>query len=279
MLALYTTMVRCRAMAEAAGRTAGDVRDLADGWEATVAGVLGDLLPDDAVIAPRGSRIEEILHAVQAEGGFAQGVANRGSHRANETDESLRADSGAPVSTVGDEFDAARLAALTCHSAKDGRVTVLFCKSPLDTENWRTRLPEVAKQNLPLVVVSYRGGAAKGQKTLANEKARNHATGTLVFGVPVLTVDGSDALAVYRVASESIFRARQRRGPTLIECGWFPAPVPVDATAQGRRGTADSILSLENYLVEKGFLTPALKNEIDRSLRREPNTASRMQLH
>lgn len=273
MLALYSTMVRCRAVAEAKGRTARDARGLADGWEATVAGVLGALLPDDAVIAPRGSRIEEILRAVQAEGSFAQNAEDGVSGCPNGKGGREEA-GGAVVSAMGDEFDAARQAAGGFHAAKSERVAVLFRKAPFDTENWRTRLPDVAQRNLPLLIVSYLEATATGKKTFAKEQARNHATGTLVFGVPVLTVDGSDALAVYRVASEAVFRGRQRRGPTLIECAWFPALSSMDAAAQDGRGTADPIVNLERSLVAKGILTPALKNEINRTLRFEPDASA-----
>lgn len=273
MLVVYSTMVRCRAVAEATERTARDARGLANGWEATAAGVLGALLPEDTVIAPRGSPIEEILRAARAEGGAAQDAADGASRKESAKKGRDEAD-GAVVSAMGDEFDAARQAAGAFHAAKNERVAVLFRKAPFDTENWRTRLPDVAQRNLPLLIVSYLEATATGRKTFAREQARNHATGTLVFGVPVLTVDGGDALAVYRVASEAVFRARQRRGPTLIECAWFPVPSSMDVTAQDGRGTADPILNLERSLVAKGILTPALKSEIDRTLRFEPDASA-----
>jgi TPP-dependent pyruvate/acetoin dehydrogenase alpha subunit len=38
------------------------------------------------------------------------------------------------------------------------------------------------------------------------------------YGIPGITVDGNDALAVYRAAGNAIERARAGEGPTLIEC-------------------------------------------------------------
>jgi TPP-dependent pyruvate/acetoin dehydrogenase alpha subunit len=38
------------------------------------------------------------------------------------------------------------------------------------------------------------------------------------FGFPRIPVDGNDSVAVHRVATEAIQRARQGDGPTLIEC-------------------------------------------------------------
>ena len=38
------------------------------------------------------------------------------------------------------------------------------------------------------------------------------------IGYPGIIVDGQDVVAVWRVAQESIHRARQGSGPTLIDC-------------------------------------------------------------
>jgi pyruvate dehydrogenase E1 component alpha subunit len=49
----------------------------------------------------------------------------------------------------------------------------------------------------------------------------------LDFGVPGITVDGNDVVAVYRVAEESVRRAREGYGPTLIDCKIDPARDPI----------------------------------------------------
>ncbi len=38
------------------------------------------------------------------------------------------------------------------------------------------------------------------------------------YGIPGEVVDGNDVLAVHRAASQAVARARQGRGPTLLEC-------------------------------------------------------------
>ena len=38
------------------------------------------------------------------------------------------------------------------------------------------------------------------------------------YGIPGFTVDGMDVLAVYHVASKAVARAREGKGPTLVEC-------------------------------------------------------------
>lgn len=49
-------------------------------------------------------------------------------------------------------------------------------------------------------------------------KAETLAQKAVAAGIPGYQVDGMDALAVYRVMSEAVERARQGGGPTLIEC-------------------------------------------------------------
>jgi len=38
------------------------------------------------------------------------------------------------------------------------------------------------------------------------------------YGIPGMTVDGNDVLAVYEAVDEAMKRARQGEGPSLIEC-------------------------------------------------------------
>jgi pyruvate dehydrogenase E1 component alpha subunit len=85
----------------------------------------------------------------------------------------------------------------------------------------------------------------------------------MAFGVPAIAVDGNDVLAVYRVASESIFKARHRRGPTLIECVTSVVPGSNGDSTYARQeiGVVDPLLALETDLVRKGILTTVRKRE------------------
>lgn len=42
------------------------------------------------------------------------------------------------------------------------------------------------------------------------------------YGVPVITVDANDAIAVYRVMTEAAHNSRVGRGTTLIEAAFIP---------------------------------------------------------
>ena len=60
-------------------------------------------------------------------------------------------------------------------------------------------------------------------------------------GLPVIRVDGADSVAVYRVAHESVTRAREGGGPTIVECAVWP----------DEEATRDSLARLEQYLSGK----------------------------
>jgi TPP-dependent pyruvate/acetoin dehydrogenase alpha subunit len=80
------------------------------------------------------------------------------------------------------------------------------------------------------------------------------------YGFPCIPVDGSDVVAVYRVATEAITHARKGNGATLIEC--VPCP-------SADRSEIDPILKMEAYLTRKGLFSEGLKREVADSFSRE----------
>jgi hypothetical protein len=66
------------------------------------------------------------------------------------------------------------------------------------------------------------------------------------FGVPVLTVDGNDAIAIFRVITEAAHNARFRRGATLIDAMLF---------SSAKMGVQDPLRSLEAYMRRHNTLT------------------------
>jgi TPP-dependent pyruvate/acetoin dehydrogenase alpha subunit len=66
----------------------------------------------------------------------------------------------------------------------------------------------------------------------------------------VIPVDGHDAVAVYRVATEAITHARKGNGATIIECIF-------DAG-----GEADALRRMEEYLTRKSLFRAAWKRKI-----------------
>lgn len=90
------------------------------------------------------------------------------------------------------------------------------------------------------------------------------------YGMPGVTVDGNDVLAVYSAACEAVKRAREGKGPTLIDsitCRWEGHYVG-DPMVYRKEGDLEEwkakcpILRLEKQLFESGELNESGKQEI-----------------
>ena len=279
MLALYSTMVQCRKIAVEANpgtRPKNTVYDPEDGlsWEAAIAGVSAHLLARDRLTAPQNSRVWAILRAMHGNSALPilNGSGNGQQRSQPKNRKGLAAEPNPNSAMPGDAFEEAVQAARDFKTAENGRVAVVFSEPVNGESRWRNRLRDAASQNLPLLIVSGCALTCGDANTLASQRTQQHATKALAFGVPVITVDGCDVRAVYRVAGESIFRARHRRGPTLIEC--IVQPSSGSTTVDDRQpGFVDPILNMENYLTERGILTAALKSEIQHSFSQKSNGA------
>lgn len=93
-------------------------------------------------------------------------------------------------------------------------------------------------QKLPLVVFVREETATANGDVL--RKAEAH-------GIPGLSVDVNDAVAIFRVGKEAIHHARLGRGPSLIEC---------------RASDIDPVGHMERYLKKQGSWSEGLKREL-----------------
>lgn len=72
--------------------------------------------------------------------------------------------------------------------------------------------------SLPVIFVCENNLYAMGTQQLRIMKVENIADRAVAYGIPGVTVDGNDVLAVYDVARKAVERARANMGPSLIEC-------------------------------------------------------------
>lgn len=112
---------------------------------------------------------------------------------------------------------------------------------------WKKAMSFAVAQQLPilfLILPHLRGRASR--------KPKDGALCQLAIqsALPALPVDADDAVAIYRVAQESVGHARIGGGPALIECIAF-APQP------GKKTSPDAIATLERYILERGIAAKA----------------------
>jgi TPP-dependent pyruvate/acetoin dehydrogenase alpha subunit len=212
---LYLSMVKCRLLAERL-RAGQNQLDAAVGHEAAAVGVLAGLLAEDALVAPPGNLIDRFLH------NEIQGKP---------LDELMTSDARPDLAT---QLKLTLRAPLARKPVGNRKITVAF--SVGDSGFSETPLRRASAKRLPIIFVCQTG-------------VLSPSFGAPECGVPVIPVDGSDVVAVYRVATESITHARKGNGPTLIECFFDSSEAH------------DPILKMEDYLTRKGLFRKKWKLE------------------
>lgn len=256
LLSLYAAMLRCRMLEERLRLLSpGKSRAAFRGREAIAAGVVTDLLPDDTVSAQRGDAGPRLLKGVSLKAIVAAASARRARS-------AVAAETGANVlptaDTFAERFEAAARAARRGARPKKKKITAFFCGSegPRDAA-WEESLRSAAADRLPVLFVC-RGYA--GTTDLAQQAQR--------CGLPGITVDEEDAVAIYRVASEAMAHARRGNGPTLIDCRRWTL-----RGASTRRRNA--VRTMEAYLTGKGLLNREFRNEVVAQFTRELDRAAK----
>jgi TPP-dependent pyruvate/acetoin dehydrogenase alpha subunit len=245
LLQLYAAMLKSRVLEDCIKAERG--RSLnghgpwqpARGREAASVGVLIDLVSEDTVASHPGSLIPLFLKGVPLGELFEAGTRPIAPafHAASQ-----------PVASLAE----AVATAMANKASKNRKVAVAFPgRDAAARRSWQQALSHASLHTLPMIFVSHSPRPLK----------------TKFAGCPAIPVNGHDVVAVYRVAAESITRAREGRGPTLIECRrWQSA----DAV---HNPDNNPIHNMEKYLTRKGLFTAALRTEIAAGFRRELDAA------
>ncbi len=238
LLQLYTSMLKCCRIAERVKTILPQRRNLArkyhlaTGREAAWVGASIDLLPDDTLAPSQGCPLADFIRG----------------HRLDRTISSLLG-SGVVRKTSGDPLKEASDAARENKIKKNGKIVVLFRDvEAASIELWNQALGLADADQLPLLFVSYSIGLEDLDAQTANKRKV-----AWPYSFPSITVDGSDAVAVYRVATEAITHARKGNGPTLIDCR---------AVSFGDDADLDPILKMESYLGRKGLFSEESKRHV-----------------
>jgi TPP-dependent pyruvate/acetoin dehydrogenase alpha subunit len=141
------------------------------------------------------------------------------------------------------------LAAAASHcAAKNGKIAVAFCGDmAANLALLRKAMRRAGKEKLPILFVC--STAADGEEIAG---LADH------YGFPGIAAEAHDALAVYRVVTESMAHARRGNGATLIECRpWSLA----DAVA-------DPLEKMEAALKRRGIFTARLRTQTAAAFKR-----------
>ncbi|HEX4309358.1 MAG TPA: thiamine pyrophosphate-dependent enzyme [Acidobacteriaceae bacterium] len=196
------------------------------GREALLAGVVADLRSGDTVVTDHAGSVDEI----------ARGEMGTSTERPSLEERVIAALGDA----VGDRM------------RKTGRVTAIFLDAAQNGKILQEARSLAIDARLPVLLVEY--GNAK--KPRAGKKKKPAA-----LEYPSIPVDTQDVIALYRVAHESITRAREGSGPThIVGVRWQPAVKSGQRAAKVK--TEDAVVHLEQWLTARGMPAAEWRREI-----------------
>jgi len=100
----------------------------------------------------------------------------------------------------------------------DQVVACFFGEGASNQGTFHESLNMAAAWSLPVIFVCENNLYAMGTRQSRIMKIANVADRASGYGMPGVTIDGNDVLAVYEAACSAVERARKGEGPTLIEC-------------------------------------------------------------
>jgi acetoin:2,6-dichlorophenolindophenol oxidoreductase subunit alpha len=167
-------------------------------------------------------------------------------------------------------------AALAAKRRGDGGVGVTFFGDGASNQGTVLESMNLAAiWNLPAIFVVENNGYAESTSidyAIAVDSYVDRAAG---FGMPGVTVDGTDFFAVYEAAGEMIRRARAGGGPALLECrmirffGHFEGDAQTykaKGENENNRATRDCLKLFAARVSEAGVLSQAEMESIDREV-------------
>jgi TPP-dependent pyruvate/acetoin dehydrogenase alpha subunit len=280
---LYAMMLKCRMLDEKARvlfqrsniNTNGHT---APGWEATAVGIAIDLRPEDTIGLSHRGFMTSFIKGIPLEAIFCEFYSHESSltngrsslpHNGNGASRNHLSSSN-----IASQLNIALATALANQKRGNGNITVVFAtedSTPLAA--WQEALNFAGDHDLPMIFVTQNNLAAPLNQGKSQTKAK-----TSVYGFPFIPVDGNDVVAVYRVAQESMTRARQGGGPTLIESKVSrdrskTASDTIDQETVEHWKIADPISKMENYLTGRALFRNDWKEHVANEFNEELNVA------
>jgi TPP-dependent pyruvate/acetoin dehydrogenase alpha subunit len=134
---------------------------------------------------------------------------------------------------------------------------------------WHEAASMAAQQRLPIVFIAENCAQSHTNGTGAVKSDEDLRDRAEAYGIPGITVDGNDIVAVWRVTQESIHRARSGAGPTLIECRTWRWHAKADGNSSGRtselvktRKEHDPLQHMEHYMKKRNLWKQSWRDKL-----------------
>ena len=263
---IYTTMQRCAMLQERLRKQKRSRRghgsaSLCARPEAILAGSAIDLLATDTIVLPVEDAAAACVRGVPLREIFASVTAKTSAH--NNAHNLLTPTSPAALLPMS-----LGLAWSYVQQKNSAVVVVYWNHASVPADALQEALRYASAHKLPMLFVCATEQAV-APHSAAHKKSRDFHVLAHACGVPGIPVDGSDAVAIYRVAFESLQRARNGGGPTLMEAMLLPQKAGATADSCG-----DPLIAMERYLEPRGLFNAAWKKKITQTLTKEMDRAA-----
>ena len=256
------------------------------GQEAVAVGVCSALRKDDCIANTHRGHGQAIAKGIDLKGFMAEIYGKRNGVCKGRSGSMHIADKASGIlgsnGIVGGGIPLAMGNAFASHYVNDGRVTVCFFGDGASNEGtFHESLNLASLWNLPIIFCCENNEWAQFTPIEKYIKIGNISNRAAAYGMPGISVDGDDVLAVHDAAKRAVNRARKGKGPTLIECKthrWFGhfagdkqkyrPPEEIETVRK-----YDPILRFQTRLVEGNILGQRDIDEIEQRIRREIDEA------
>jgi len=288
---LYESMLRIRRFEEtaidvfAAGKIPGFIHSYI-GQEAIAAGVCAALRPTDYITGThrghghclaKGMRMDRMMAELYGKRtGYNKGKG--GSMHIADFSCGLLGCNGIVAGGIG----LATGAAWGSQLQKNGRVVACFFgDGAMNRGSFHEAVNVASIWSLPIVYVVEANGWGISMPTSAAINLTDISERAKAYGIPGVSVDGYDVLAVYEAAEAAVARARQGEGPTLLVCyatrirphdeGDPQTYRPREDIEEAKRN--DPLPRYRSFLLDNGILEEAEMKDIEERVEAEVEAA------
>ncbi|HEU5399968.1 MAG TPA: thiamine pyrophosphate-dependent dehydrogenase E1 component subunit alpha [Terriglobales bacterium] len=288
---LYAYMLKCRMVEERIrllyrqGKFAGNYFS-AVGQEATEVGATIDLLPEDTIAPSHRNFVTHIMKGTPLPLMFAHIYGRKASP---DQGRSAPAHCGyaplniiTPASTIAAQLNIGTGVALAYKMQRKPNIVVaLSGEGSTSLGFWHEAVNFAGVHKLPIIFVVENNGYAESVPVALQTAVQDISVKARAYGIPGITLDGNDVIAVYLATREAIHRARSGEGPTLLECKtyrWYghseidPAKYRDPAELEYWK-SRDPIPAMERYLQSQNLWADQWKEELTADINREIDDA------
>ncbi len=179
---------------------------------------------------------------------------------------------------VGGGIPIATGAAFSAKYRKSGQVAVCFFGDGAASEGTFHESINIASAfDLPVVYVCENNLYGVGTRQRDVRNIEDIADRGAAYGIPGLVVDGNSVIAVYETVSEAVKRARNGKGPTLLECKTYRWRTHFEGEPDTYRPPEEvkawlkrePIAPYRKELIEQGVIDETKAKQIEKDVQKE----------